>query len=144
MKRRLIATCAALGLLIAGLTIAPTASGTILAPESCITIHENGGGGDWWTKCGFPVTNANLTGDIAGLGGTPLCNTSKWPVAGNDWNDCVSRVGAGLAAGWHACFYRDANYVNLVFDTWNTTGTDISGTTFNDAISSYRAKSGPC
>ena len=118
------------------------------ATENCVTIFENSiGGHDYWEKCGYGTANynANLTGDIAGLSGTPLCNTKWWPAAGNDWNDCVSAVSFSSPAGYCAFFYKDANYSGTVIARMYATEgfLSLSGAS-SDVISSWRVVATSC
>ena len=148
MLRRVPVAFATLFLLVSALMFAPATHATIDAVEGCVTIYENGNfQGDRWQKCAFTTSlyNANLTGDIIGLGGTPLCNTVKWPVAGNDWNDCVSAISEGIPAGYVARFYRNANYSTPIACLYHGAGSmSLSGTSADDEISSWRVVSGVC
>lgn len=145
--RRLAFPIAALLAIIALLYFSPGAKGSVDAVETCVTIYENNNTqGDHWQKCATGAAyNSNLTGDIAGLTGTPLCNTAWWPVAGNDWNDCVSAIVASFPTGYRAVFYRDANYLGpSVRLCWSGSTLPLQGNSLDDAISSWRVLSGSC
>lgn len=127
-------------------SFAAKASATAQAQYMCVTIYENANvGGDHWQRCGYnnALYNATLVGDIAGLGGTPLCNTQYWPAAGSDWNDCVSSFQvSGLPSGWRVRLYWDTSYTGAVMcrssDGWQNAGGG------NDEASSWRVEFGSC
>lgn len=146
--RRLITLGLTVGLIVLALAIVPTTRATIDATENCVTIFENAQGGhDYWQKCGFGTANynSNLTGDIVGLSGTPLCNTQWWPAAGNDWNDCVSAVSFSAPSGYCAYFYKDANYGGpILARLYATAGFLKLPESSNDLISSWRVIATTC
>jgi hypothetical protein len=134
-----------LGVMALTLAIVPPAAA---ATEMTVTIYENtNGGGDHMSRTNFynQLYNATLVGDIAGLSGTPLCNTQYWPFAGSDWNDCASSVWVGgLPAGWKVVFYFNPNYGGgaTLCRSVNGSANFPSGT--NDETSSWRVIPGSC
>ena len=118
------------------------------AVDMCVTIYENGfSGGDHMIRCDYnnALYNSTLVGDIAGLGGTPLCNTQYWPAAGNDWNDCASSYRVdGLPSGWRVRFYFDANYHGAIAACRATNGPFNFSSGSNDETTSWRVEPGAC
>lgn len=117
------------------------------AVDGCVTIWENGNQqGDHWTRCQTVTSlyNSTLVGDIAGLGGTPLCNTQYWPRVGNDWNDCVSGVNADLPSGYVLRYYANANYSAQIGCYYPGAGFWQLQGAANDTMTSWRVVTGVC
>lgn len=133
--------------LVALCSLVPSASA---ATDMCVTIYENTGGGssgDRMIRCGYnnALYNSTLVGDIAGLGGSPLCNTQYWPLAGSDWNDCASSYRVeGLPSGWRVRFYFDANYHGAIAACRASNGWWNFSSGSNDETTSWRVEPGAC
>jgi hypothetical protein len=84
--------------------------------------------------------NSNLNNKLHSLSG--ICNAVV--TVGDDWNDCISGMRVVLPANTCVRFYHDANYSGGSFRLRNTgPGTAtinyyLDGSSFNDAISSYK------
>lgn len=84
--------------------------------------------------------NSNLNNKIHSLAG--ICNAVV--TVGDDWNDCISGMRVKLPPNSCVRFYHNSGYSGGSFRLNNTSGSTVyinhylDGSSFNDAISSYK------